>query len=159
MARPSYEYDPELAQVICERLSTSEMGLEDILDELRRVRGPEKITPGLTTIYKWMEAHPEFAESSARARRFQAQILHDRAQKAAREALIGRIEKTVVTDKGTETQITTADNVERSKLIVQTLLKRAGQLDSKKYGDKLQHTGEGEGPIQFVVTRAGNVTK
>jgi len=151
MGRPSIPFDPELAQSICESLATSEQGLEDVLDELRVIRG-KQITPGLTTIYKWLEENPEFAESSARARRFQAQLLHDRAQKVAREAMIGRIEKTVVSEKGSESQVTIADNVERSKLLVQTLLKRAGQLDAKKYGEKLQHAGaSGDGPIEVVV--------
>jgi hypothetical protein len=30
------------------------------------------------------------------------------------------------------------DNVQRSQLIVQTLLKRAGQLDHERYGDKVK---------------------
>ena len=152
MGRTPFQFDAELAQSICDRLATSEQGLEDILDELRVLRGEEKITPGLTTIYKWMDENKEFAESSARARKFQAQILHDRAQRVAREPLIGRIEKTVITDKGSESQTTVADNVERSKLIVQTLLKRAGQLDSKKYGDKVQteHSGEVQVGLQLV---------
>lgn len=42
--------------------------------------------------------------------------------------------------------------VERSKLIVQTLLKRAGQLDAKKYGDRIDLEHSGEIAIKRVVT-------
>jgi hypothetical protein len=77
------------------------------------------------------------------ARKRQATILHDEAQEEAMRPLLGEIEKTVIKPDGREIHTTRNDNVERSKLIVQTLLKRAGQLAPSKYGDKLDvnHSG------------------
>lgn len=134
-------YSQEIADAICERLATTELGLEEILDQIKAELGH---TVSIMAVWRWRHALPEFEEQYMSARRMQAQLLHDRAQKYARQALIGRIEKTVETPKGTETHVTIADNVERSKLLVQTTLKRAGQLDCTKYGDKvaLEHSGE-----------------
>ena len=154
--RPEIPYDSELADLICERIATSEDGLEDILAEIAVTRG--KRTVGLTTIYKWMNEVQDFAEKSVRAREMQSHLLFDRAQKEARSPMIGVIRKIeqgkdkegnprdVVTE-------TTSDNVERSKLLVQTTLRRAGQLNPKKYGERVQneHTGENGGPIAFEV--------
>ncbi len=147
MARPVIPYDEELTDYICERIATSELGLEQVLQE-RQDKQLSYVSS--TTIYKWLNEVPEFAEKSARARKMQAELLHDRAQQVAQSPLIGRIEKHSDKDGAT---VTISDNVERSKLIVQTLLKRAGQLDSKKYGDKVQAevSGAGGGPIQAAI--------
>jgi hypothetical protein len=148
MARPEIPYDPEMAGEICERIATSELGLEQVLAD-RKSQGLAIVSS--TTIYKWLSNNPEFAEQSARARRMQAELLHDRAQQVAQTPLIGKVVKDDEKNGRTET---TSDNVERSKLIVQTLLKRAGQLDPKKYGEKIQaeHTGPEGGPIQAQIT-------
>lgn len=156
--RPALPFDADLAEEICERLATSELGLEQIVADLTKERGES--TPCLRTIYRWLESNEGFSQQSARARRFQAQLLHDRAQMQAQTPLIGEIRKS--TPKGEE--VTIADNVQRSQLIVQTTLKRAGQLDSKKYGDKVQQeiSGKDGKPIeaaitvQFVKSNAGN---
>jgi hypothetical protein len=42
-------------------------------------------------------------------------------------------------------------DVARDKLIVETDLKLLAKWDPKRYGDKIQHTGEGGGPIQVQV--------
>lgn len=150
MGRPEMEFDQELADAICERIATTELGLEQVLEE-RRVASLSSVSS--TTIYKWLNLNQEFAEQSARARKMQAELLHDRAQIAAQTPLIGKVEK--VSDKD-GTTVTISDNVARSQLIVQTMLKRAGQLDAKKYGESMKHTGaDGEGPVQFTITRAG----
>lgn len=160
MARPSIPFDQELADYICERIATTELGLEQVLQE-RKAENLSCVSS--TTIYKWLIEYPEFAERSARARKMQAELLHDRAQIVAQTPLIGEITTEKSVNIGGEavpvTERKIADNVERSKLIVQTMLKRAGQLDAKKYGDAVKHTGEDGGPIQFVVTRAGSKEK
>jgi alanyl-tRNA synthetase len=149
MGRPT-KYNRVIASRICERIATTELGMEQVLAEIKKQDGS---APNAVTIWRWQEAHEEFRKESARARRMQAELLHDRAQLAAQQPLIGEITETVEGPKGSETRVRVADNVERSKLIVQTLLKRAGQLDAKKYGDKLQAemSGEGGGPIQMSI--------
>lgn len=133
--RPSFEFDSELADAICERIATSELGLEQVLQE-RKDAGFSSVSS--TTIYKWLRINAEFAEQSACARKMQAELLHDRAQIQAQTPLIGRVTRFESSAEGNKTIETESDNVERSKLIVQTTLKRAGQLDAKKYGEKMQ---------------------
>ncbi len=124
-------FNQEIADEICERIITSRMGLEWVLDSMRS--GDYPTTPSLPTIYKWMRENPEFLEESARAREMSADTYVDAALQEAHSSRVGVI--TTTQEWGEQTK--TADNVERSKLIVQTLFKRAGQLNPRKYGDKL----------------------
>lgn len=99
--------------------------------------------PSTVTVQTWRKTYPEFREAYKDARDQQAELLHDEAQRVAREPLPGIVEKTVIKPDGREIHTTSSDNVERSKLLVQTLLKRAGQLAPSKYGEKvdLNHSG------------------
>ena len=149
--RPT-EYTQQLGEKICERIATSELGLEQVLAEIELTDG---YAPGLTSVWRWKQANEEFRKQYLRAREDQAELLHDRAQQMAQNALIGHVTRqTVSADGKTETVTTTSDNVERSKLIVHTTLKRAGQLDSTRYGDKIEQTLQGKdgGAIQIVST-------
>lgn len=140
--RPAIPFNEAIADEICERLVESRMGLEHVLDTMRAE--PEfAATPGLTTIYKWMAANKEFAEKSARARELSADTYADAAVNEAHSSRTGVI--TTTQEWGTQEKV--ADNVERSKLIVQTLMKRAGQLNPKKYGDKVTHQGDENQPL------------
>jgi hypothetical protein len=136
MARPPIPFNQDVADRICEMLATTRFGLEDILAYVR-VEIPE--TPGLSTIYKWLRDNEEFAKQSARARELQGDTIADLALNVAYEPLVG----TITTTQEWGDQVKVADNVERSKLIVQTLMKRAGQLAPKKYGERLglDHSG------------------
>ena len=130
MGRPAIPYDSEIAEDICELIATTHLGMEDVLDKLR-VTNPS--TPSLATVYRWLASSEEFRQKSARARELQGDSIVDLALKEAYASRIGVI--STIKEWGEE--VKTADNVERSKLIVQTLLKRAGQLAPKKYGEKL----------------------
>lgn len=146
--RPKILFSQELADKICERIATSELGIEQVLEEIRLTDG---FAPSSTTIWRWTEEFEEFRNQSARARKMQAELLHDRAQLQAQTPLIGVIEKTVVNGDKIETTRTVTDNVERSKLMVQTTLKRAGQLNPQKYSDLQRLTGaDGEGPVEII---------
>lgn len=144
--RSPIPFDPRIATEICERLVESRMGLEHVLDTMRAE--PEfESTPGLTTVYKWMESNESFAESSARARRLSADTYADAALNEAHTTRIGRIEAVKETKDGTFNESKLVDNVQRSQLIYQALMKRAGQLNPKKYGEKLVHEGNEEAPL------------
>lgn len=126
------------------------MGLEHVLDSMRAE--PEfESTPGLTTVYRWMAANPEFAENSARARVLSADTYVDAALIEAHTSRMGRIEAVKETKDGTFNESKILDNVPRSQLIYQALMKRAGQLNPKKYGDKLTHSGDPDAPIGITL--------
>ncbi len=155
--RPPLPFDEDLADYICERLATSELGLEQILQE-RRDMGLSSVST--QTIYRWREANDQFRSNSARAREMQAELLHDRAQLAAQTPLTGEVVKEVwYPAEGekpaySERTVTVSDNVARSQLIVQTTLKRAGQLAPKRFGDKIDMNlgGQADNPIQAAIT-------
>lgn len=145
MARPPIPFDEEIAEDLLEKLATSDMGVEQIL-AARKANGLSSVSH--ETIYKWLRQYSKFAESYAEARDVQASYCHDKAQRMANDPLPTEI--VTVGPKGTETR--TVDNVQRSNLIVSTLLKRAGQLAPKKYGEKVQHVGgaKDDAPIKYV---------
>ena len=122
------------------------MGLEHVVDTMRAE--PEwSATPGLTTIYKWLAENEKFAKDSARARLLSADTYVDAALNEAHTQRHGTVETQRETKDGTFAESKVVDNVERSKLIVQTLLKRAGQLNPKKYGDRTVLAGDPENPL------------
>lgn len=147
--RPSMPYDAEIAEEICHRISATRFGLEEICRQLQDV---DSKAPGHATVYAWLSSTPEFMEKYSRARLLQADYMADLAVTEAFTSRIGTIEKD--TFKGHET--TVADNVERSRLIVSTILKRASQLAPKKYGEKVGLTNAaGDGPAEIVIRRVG----
>lgn len=155
MARPSIPYDPEIGEEICERIAESEDGLETIIEKMRLTFGDR--VPSIRVIYRWLESSEEFRQHSARARTLQADLLHDRAQRYARQALIGVIrkeERSGADDPKVTVTETRSDNVERAKLLVQTTLKRAGQLNPKKYGERVQQEHTGELGIRTILVSA-----
>ena len=158
--RPPFLYDPEIANEICERIAESEDGLEQIIEEMKLTLGDR--VPSIRVVYRWLESSEEFRQKSARARTLQADLLHDRAQRYAKQALVGTIRKEERSGSGEDLKVaiteTVSDNVERAKLLVQTTLKRAGQLNPKKYGDRTTLAGDPEAPL-VLANRIANARK
>lgn len=134
--RPPIPYSDDVALDICEKLATTTMSLESVLDDLR---GSNSAVPHLTTIFKWLDENAEFAKMYSRARELQADYMSDLGTQESLNTRMGVV--TRVGPRGTET--TTQDNVERSKLIVSTIFKRAAQLAPRKYGEKIQQEHSG----------------
>jgi hypothetical protein len=154
VGRPKIPLNPEMADRICEILATTTKGLEQALEEICK-DFPEGDRVGLNTVYRWLCDNPEFAKQYASAREHQAQILHDRAQKEAED-----IRPVILTKKGKRgdkeyDETATSDNYNRSRLIVDTMLKRAGQLNPKKYSEKLMVSGDSSNPLSIEVTFIG----
>jgi hypothetical protein len=144
-AGQAFPYDPVIAEMVWDRIAQNDVGLDEVLETLAN---QGVVVPSRAVWYVWLRSTPEMQENSARAREMQADYIVSLAVKEAKTDRIGV--KTISSAKGTE--ITEGDNVERSKLIVQTLLRRAGQLDPKKYGEKQIHSGpDGESPIVIKV--------
>lgn len=160
LGRPAKPYDPRVGDRICQLLATTTIGLEDALEQAvaevnKQLPADGKVSLGLTTIYWWLEDNPPFAEQYARARERQAGILHDRAQKEAeteRTAILKRKGKRGGKDFE---EVGVSDNVQRSRLIVDTMLKRAGQLNPKKYGDPGKNSGDNDAPVKIQVEIVG----
>lgn len=145
MARPPIPFSEEIAEDLLEKLATSDMGVEQIL-AARKAAGLS--TVGHDVIYRWLRQDAKFAEGYAEARDVQASFIHDLAQQRSNEPLLTEI----VTEGPKGKEVRTVDNVQRSNLIVSTLLKRAGQLAPKRYGEKVQHVGgaKDDAPIKHI---------
>jgi hypothetical protein len=122
------------------------MGLEDVLKKFNKAISPK-------TWYKWQREVEECKEMISRARENQGILLFDRAHKVALNPLLG---ETVQTKKEgrriTETIRKKSDNVERAKLIVWTLMRRAAVLN-RNLGERTTLAGDKENPLHVKVDR------
>ncbi len=135
-------YSDKLVAKICRRLAEGET--------LRAVcRDP--VMPDKATILRWLgdEAKAAFRDQYAHARDMQADALFDEALEIADDASGDWTE-----DKDGKKSLD-HEHVQRSRLRVDTRKWAAGKLAPKRYGDKLQHTGEGGGPIRTELDLTG----
>ncbi len=86
--------------------------------------------------------HRDFLEQYTRAREMQADTLFDEALEIADETS----DDWITTEDGKK--VLDHEHVQRSRLRVDTRKWAAGKLAPKRYGDKIQHTGDGGGPIR-----------
>ncbi len=132
--RPT-RYTEAIAVKICRRLAEGE--------SLRKICKNTSM-PAISTVMGWLfdGKHADFSEQYARARDLQADTLFDEALEIADE---GSKDWTTTEDGK---KILDQEHVQRSRLRVDTRKWAAGKLAPKRYGDKLQHTGDGGGPIR-----------
>lgn len=137
MGRPSL-YTQELGDKICERLAEG----ESLLAICRDIQ----ISEG--TVRTWVRDHQDFATNYARAREIGDDVEFEKLNEMASER--------PPTVKG----FTDAGWVAWKKNQIDTFKWSLARKRPKKYGDKMQHTGgDGDGPVQFVITRAGSKEK
>ncbi len=131
--RPT-RYTPKVAADICTRLAEGE--------SLRAICR-DGAMPGLSTVMGWLFGgeHQDFSEQYASAREAQAEVWADEIVSIADDAA-GDFN----TDDGGKKAVD-HENIQRSRLRVDARKWVASKLLPKRYGDKLQHTGEGGGPI------------
>lgn len=122
MARPT-KYNKELADQICDIISTSSKGLTTICKKLK-VKN--------STIYRWMEDNDEFRDNYTRAREDQADFLADQMLAIADKS------------EGDDKAFVGINRIHRDKLRLETRKWIASKLKPKKYGDKMDVTTDGE---------------
>ena len=131
--RPT-RYTAKIAVALCARLAEGE--------SLRAIC-KEDAMPALRTVMGWLfdSEHGEFSKQYASAREAQAEGWADEIVSIADDAT-----GDVNTDDGGKKTVD-HENIERSRLRVDARKWVASKLLPKRYGDKVQHTGEGGGPI------------
>ena len=131
--RPSL-YTDKLAAKICQRLAEGE--------SLRAICA-DKAMPAISTVMGWLfdGNHDGFSEQYARAREAQAEIRADEIVDIADDA-----SGDFTADKDGKLAANN-EHIQRSRLRVDARKWIAAKLLPKRYGDKLQHTGDGGGPI------------
>ena len=137
--RPS-GYTEAIAVEICRRIAERE--------SLRKICADPDM-PDKTTVLRWLAAkeNAEFRTQYAHAREMQADTLFDEALAIADDGTNDWMERLDKDGQAAGWQLN-GEHVQRSRLRVDTRKWAAGKLAPKKYGDKLQHTGDGGGPIR-----------
>ena len=129
------KYSDKLAATICRRLVEGE--------SLRSICRDDTM-PAISTVMGGLfdGKHDEFSEQYARARQAQAELRADEIVDIADDT-----SGDVTTDEdGKET--VNHEHISRSRLRVDSRKWVASKLLPKVYGDRLQHTGDGGGPIR-----------
>ena len=100
--------------------------------------------PSLRAVMGWLfdGDHEEFVRQYARAREAQAEVRADEIVDIADDVL-----SDFTKDKDGKVTVN-HDHIQRSRLRVDARKWIAAKLLPKRYGDKMQHTGDGGGPIR-----------
>ena len=141
--RPS-EFSQETADIICERIADGE--------SLRSICGDEDM-PAKSTVFKWLAQKDGFADQYARAREAQADSIFDDILDIADDARNDWMERQG--DEGPGYQLN-GEHVQRTRLRIDARKWMAGKLRPKKYGDKLELSGDQDAPLNIKVTIGGN---
>lgn len=130
--RPS-TYSQELADTICEQLASG--------DSMRTVCRADDM-PAMSTVFKWLREHKTFSEQYARAKEEAADALVEEIMDIADD---GSNDWMVYHGKDDyEGWKLNGENIQRSRLRVDTRKWVASKLKAKKYGDKIDMTTNGK---------------
>lgn len=130
VGRPT-DYTPELGDLICDMLAE---GMS-----LRKVCSNNNM-PDKSTVFRWLRSDPEFRDQYARAKEEAADALVEEMLDIADDA--SQDFQIVKSKKGNEYPVMNAEFAARSRLRVDTRKWIASKLKPKRYGDKLDITGE-----------------
>lgn len=138
------EFNQETADAICERIADGE--------SLRSICRDDAM-PVSSAVFKWLTQNKEFAEQYTRAREAQADALFDEILTISDDGL-----NDTYTDQDGNVR-TNQDVIARSRLRVDARKWMAGKLRPKKYGDKLELSGDPDRPLIHKIERVVVDTK
>lgn len=118
--RPS-SYTKAKADQICRLMAEGKS-----LREICRADG----MPGMSSVWRWLEAHESFRKQYAQARERQAEALFAEMLAIADTPMVGTVE----TSKEWGTEIKSADMIEHRRLQIETRKWMLGKLKPKVYG-------------------------
>lgn len=143
MGRPT-RYTPQLAEQICRRLAMGE--------SLRSICREEGM-PGASTVIEWVYDNREgFADSYARARKMQAELLGDELMEIADDGKNDWMERE--RQDGSVDRIVDMEAISRSRLRVDTRKWYLSKVLAKVYGDrqKVELTGKDGETLKIEVS-------
>ena len=143
MARPS-SYKSNQAETILSLLCEGRT--------LREICRTNEKLPGESTVRLWvMDDREGFAARYERARKVGYMSKFDEILEIAEDGSNDWMERR--DDKGGTSYVLNGEHVQRSRLRVETLKWALSKALPKLFGDKLQHTGDGDDPITVVVRK------
>lgn len=124
VGRPS-DYNDAIAEHICSEIASGR--------SLRSVCRDDGM-PDKATVFRWLSKHETFRDQYARAQ-------EDRTAALAEDII-------EIADEGN------AEDVQRARLRIDARKWLMSKMAPKKYGDKItaEHTGEGGGPVEMIIT-------
>lgn len=128
--------DPAIADEICEWLSEGKALMRYCAQDGK---------PKLRTVYDWVEADPIFGARFARARTIGASAMMDLAQ-----AIADDTEHDTIVDEETGRERPNTEWIARSRLRVDTIVRRATAFDPKTFGQRAQVEHAGGISVQVV---------
>lgn len=131
VGRPT-SYSQEIGLAICERLAQGET-----LSQVCR----DQDMPARSTVYRWQEAEPAFRDTYRRARELQMEAWGDEIVDIADDTTLDTV--TRITPQGREYETVDHENIQRSKLRVNTRQWLMARLNPRLYGDKVEHEHSG----------------
>lgn len=131
IGRPT-TYTEEMGLSICERIAQGET-----LSQVCR----DQDMPSRATVYRWQEADDRFRDTYRRARELQMQSWGDEILEIADDTTLDTV--TRVTAQGREYEAVDHENIQRSKLRVNTRQWLMARLNPRLYGDKVEHEHSG----------------
>lgn len=131
MGRPTL-YSAELALEICDLIASGR--------SLRSISTDEGM-PSQTSVFLWLSKYPDFAKQYARARETQADAMLEEIMQIADDG----VNDTYTDDEGNPR--TDQDVIARSRLRVDARKWAMSKMAPKKYGDKLELSGNPDSPL------------
>ncbi len=144
MGRPT-SYSEKLANLICERVATSTMGLArlcELHDDL----------PDKTTVNLWRYRHAEFSTQYAQAKLKQADLMAEEILDIADDGSNDWMES--FSEDGDSSYKLNGEHVQRSRLRIDTRKWLASKLLPKQYGQHAEEVkGENKSVIELLIDK------
>lgn len=136
------EFSQEIADIICDAIATSDMSLAKIC----QADG----MPDRRNVYRWLVKYPEFKAAFHMAQEFRSVIMAEEIIDIADDSSTDMVEKT---DRfGKKYMAVDVENINRSRLRVDTRKWAMAHMWPKKYGDKLAVGGDpNAAPIRHAI--------
>ncbi len=132
-------YTQELADSICERLAQGE--------SLRTVCKDDEM-PCVASVFNWMRTHPEFLEQYTRAKQESADAMAEELLDISDNGVNDWMEKHYWEET---VWVTNWEALQRSRLRVDTRKWLMSKMKPKKYGDKLELSGDNDAPLKIII--------
>jgi hypothetical protein len=131
---------------ICEEIANTDKSLWDICSVHPNL-------PCSRTIARWIADDETLCQKYSRAKELQADFMAAQIRSIADECRIG----VKTTDRGEgKVETVTGDMVERSRLQIDARKWLASKLAPKKYGDKMELSGDSDSPLTIRVVNFSN---
>src|SRR5262249_5743607 len=134
------KYSDEWARQFCDLISHG----KSIVDICKQDGQPSR-----DSVYAWMREREDFSDMYARAREERADLLFERIAAIAEDATGDYVKKedgTLVVDH---------ENIQRSRLRVDTMKWMASKLAPRKYGDRVEHDVKSNVSMPAILIQVG----